>query len=124
MPNSSQGVLAECQRLENLLRDIEKRAIVPQPGNLIECEYELTGIVSSFETLRLSIAGEGDAAAIGAAIRPTLRQIQHIARDLSARFLHGANYCAGLLQIGLGAGYSEQGLPVLVPSQSRNSFEG
>jgi hypothetical protein len=127
MPITSQGLLAECQRLESLLQDIKQRAVVPQPDVLTECEHELADIVSSLENLRRTFAGEADAAGVlheNAIVRQTLRRIQQNARDLSAGFLHGANYCAGLLQIRLGTGYSDQGLPVLVPSQSRNSFEG
>jgi len=127
MPISREGVLAECQRLQNALRDMKQRVIAPQPESLAECEHELAGIVSSLETLHQSIAGQTDAAAVlrgDATVRQTLRQIQHMARELNARFLHGTNYCAGLLQIRLGAGYSAQGLPVLVTGQSRNSFEG
>jgi hypothetical protein len=127
MPNSSDGVLAECQHLESLLEGIKQRLAVPQPEVLTECEHQLAGVVSSLESLRQSVAAQGNAAAVlrgNATTQQTLQQIQRLARDLSATFLHGANYCAGLLQIRLGAGYSKEGLPVLVAGRPRNSFEG
>jgi len=43
---------------------------------------------------------------------------------LQAKFEHGSNYCMGLLQVRLGTGYSEQGRPVLLPTEARGTFEG
>jgi hypothetical protein len=43
---------------------------------------------------------------------------------LKLQFEHGSNYCMGLLQTRIGTGYSAQGLPVLLPSEARSSFEG
>jgi len=126
MPLAPEAVLAECQRLESVLRDVRQRALVPQPHVLTDCEHELAGIASSLEELRRSI-GQGGAAQNlrgNATIRQALGRIQQMARDLGTGFLHGSNYCAGLLQIRLGTGYSEQGLPVLAPNQSRTSVEG
>jgi hypothetical protein len=43
---------------------------------------------------------------------------------MQRRLDHGSNYCMGLLQTRLGTGYSQQGLPVLIPGEARSSFEG
>ena len=45
-------------------------------------------------------------------------------RTLKIQFEHGSNYCMGLLQARLGTGYSEHGLPVLMPTEARGTFEG
>ena len=58
------------------------------------------------------------------AIRPALHEIRRMAGTLQAKFEHGSNYCMGLLQVRLGTGYSEHGLPVLIPTEARGTFEG
>lgn len=127
MPVSVDRLLAECQRLENTLRDIEQRSISPNAEILSACEQELTEIASSLEELRTSVASDSKSVAdlrSNPVLRRALHQIRKMGGELNIRFLHGSNYCAGLLQAALSTGYSRTGLPVLAPSQSRNSFEG
>ena len=127
MAVSLDHLLAECQRAEIALSDIEQRSIAPNAETLSACEQELAGIASSLESLRESIAGDmGSIVALRSnpTLRHTLHRIRKMAGELNAQFLHGSNYCTGLLQIALSTGYSENGLPVLAASQSINSFEG
>ena len=58
------------------------------------------------------------------AIRPALQEIRQMGATLQSKFEHGSNYCMGLLQVRLGTGYSERGLPVLMPTEARGTFEG
>ena len=57
-------------------------------------------------------------------IRPALHEIRRMGGALQAKFEHGSNYCMGLLQVRLGTGYSEHGLPVLMQTEARGTFEG
>ncbi len=56
--------------------------------------------------------------------RPALQEIRRMGGALQAKFEHGSNHCMGLLQVLLGTGYSEDGLPVLMPTEARGTFEG
>jgi len=134
MPLPPEGVLALCQRVETMLQEVEQRVRVPRPEILAECEHELGRIAALLESLHKSMIDSGTAATQdrsasslphdNPAVRQTLRQIQNAARKLKAQFEYGSNYCRGLLQIRLGTGYSERGLPVLTPAKARSSFEG
>ncbi len=53
-----------------------------------------------------------------------LQEIQRTTARLQVQFEHGSNFCMGFLQFRLGTGYSEQGLPVLMPTKARGTFEG
>ncbi len=132
MPIQQEGALESCQRIETMLREVQQLVLIPGIETLAECESQLGMIAASLETLHQFMAKEamtrdGTAPALpqdNAAIRQTLQQIQRSARKLKAQFDHGSNYCMGLLQLRLGTGYSAHGLPVLIPSQARSSFEG
>jgi hypothetical protein len=130
-----EGVLASCQRVETMLRDVQQRVLVPRAETLAECEIQLGQIAVLLETLRESMVKDGakDGAETGApsvfptgntAIRQKLQQIRHTARKLKIQFEYGSNYYMGLLQLRLGTGYSEKGRPVLIPSKARSCFEG
>ncbi len=127
MTSPQEHALELCQQIENSLREVQKLALLPGTASLSACEMELRSIV---ETLRQSMPGEASITVIPAlrpgdtTIRPSLQQIRQIARQLQTQFAHGSNFCMGLLQIRLGTGYSEQGLPVLIPSSAKSSFEG
>ena len=124
---TSEDVLAECQCLETMLREVQRRALVPRPEILSESEHELAEIAALLETLRQSILEHADPSALmqgNPANRQVLQQIQRMARKMKIQFEHGSNYCAGLLQIRLGTGYTAQGQAVLAPRPARSSFEG
>lgn len=127
MPIQLEGALESCQHIETVLRDVQQLALAPGTEMLTECETQLGTIAASLETLQQSMREYGSASAPSQgnpAFRLSLEQIQRTAHLLKAQFEHGSNYCMGLLQLRLGTGYSEQGLPVLSPSQARSSFEG
>lgn len=132
MPLQQEGALESCQRIETMLREVQQLALVPQAETLTECEAQLGAITALLETLYRLLTEEAvdDSSTVAGvlqrnpALRSALQQIQRTARTLKAQFDHGSNYCMGLLQVRLATGYSEQGLPVLIPSTARSSFEG
>ncbi len=127
MPIQQEGALETCQRIETELRDLQQRVVVPRAETLTECETQLGMIAASLETLRQSMRESSAASALpqgNPSLRLSIERIQRSAHMLKAQFEHGSNYCMGLLQLRLGTGYSEQGLPVLIPSQTRSCFEG
>jgi hypothetical protein len=124
---TAEEVLAECQRLETMLREVQQRTLVARPEILGESENELAEIAILLETLHQSTLEHAVPSVLlrgNPAVRQVLQQIQRVARQLKIQLEHGSNYCAGLLQIRLGTGYSEHGQAVLAPSQARSSFEG
>jgi hypothetical protein len=132
MPLLQEGALDSCQRIETMLREVQRLALVPRTEMLTECEAQLGVITAQFETLHRLVRDEAanDSGTVSSvvqsnpALRSALQQIQRTVRTLKAQFDHGSNYCMGLLQVRLGAGYSEQGRPVLIPTAARSSFEG
>ena len=127
MSTQLKSALESCQRAENMLRDVQQMVLAPGPEILARCESELAQIAALLEAVVESKPEAGFArgsAAVNIAIGESLHQIRCAAGKLKTQFEHGSNYCMGLLQVRLGTGYSEQGLPVLTPSESRSSFEG
>jgi len=126
MAPQQQAPLEVCQRVQTTLREVER--LVPEPGNqmLAQCETELGQAAALLESMRefvtegrLTTDLRGDTT-----FQQALQEIQRTAGRLKAQFEHGSNYCMGLLQTRLGAGYSELGRPVLLPTEAKGSFEG
>jgi hypothetical protein len=111
-----------CQHVQTILREVEQAVLIPGTDMLALWETELGQAAALLEGIHKSM-GNG-ALPSDAAIRPTLEQIRRMGGTLQAKFEHGSNYCAGLLQARLGTGYSEHGLPVLMPTEARGTFEG
>jgi len=110
--------LETCQHVHTILREVEQAVLVPGTDMLAQWETELGQAATLLEGIHESMKS-GDSS-----IRPALQEIRRVGGKLQAKFEHGSNYCMGLLQVRLGTGYSEQGLPVLMPTEARGTFEG
>ena len=122
--------LETCQHVRTILREVEQAVLVPGTDMLAQWETELAQAAAFLEGIHESIkngvaAGKNSGGSAGdSAIRPALQEIRRMGGALQAKFEHGSNYCMGLLQVRLGTGYSEHGLPVLMPTEARGTFEG
>jgi hypothetical protein len=118
-----ESVLETCQRAQNILREVQGGELVPGTDMLAQWETELGQVAALLESAHESMTEE-----FKPRNNPDLRQIivgiRHRAGMLKIQFEHGSNYCMGLLQVRLGTGYSERGLPVLMPTEARGTFEG
>jgi hypothetical protein len=118
-----ESALQTCQRVHTILREVQQGVPVPGTDMLARWETELGRAAALLEELQESITEER-APRHNLAFRKAIQEIQRTAARLQAQFEHGSNFCMGLLQLRLGTGYSERGLPVLLPTESRGTFEG
>jgi len=118
-----ESALATCQRIQTILQEVEKAVLIPGTDMLAQWETELGRAAALLEGIHESMTQDGDSQG-DSAIRLTLEGIRRMSGTLQAKFEHGSNYCMGLLQVRLGTGYSERGLPVLMPTEARSTFEG
>jgi hypothetical protein len=123
MAPQQESALELCQRAAAILREVELGVLVPGTEMLAQWEIELGQAGALLEEIHESMK-EKNAPQDNPAFRQALQDIRRTAGKLKTQFEHGSNYCMGLLQIRLGTGYSELGLPVLAPTESRGSFEG
>jgi len=119
---SQESTLETCQHVQAILREVEQTVLIPGTDMLAHWETELGQAAAMLEGIHKSMKDAGATADCG--IRPSLEQIRRMGGTLQAKFEHGSNYCMGLLQVRLGTGYSEQGRPVLMPTEARGTFEG
>jgi hypothetical protein len=120
--------LETCQHVHTILREVEQAVLVPGTDMLAQWETELGQAAALLGGIHESMKKVGGAEFSNptgdSAIRPALQEIRRATATLQAKFEHGSNYCMGLLQVRLGTGYSEHGLPVLMPTEARGTFEG
>jgi hypothetical protein len=113
--------LAVCQRADTILSEVQ--GDVSGTTTLAEWETQLGQVAALLQAARDSMTEESKPRNVPA-LRQALLEIRHRAAMLKIQFEHGSNYCTGLLQARLGTGYSEHGLPVLMPTEPRGTFEG
>jgi len=118
-----ESALETCQHVHTILREVQEGVLVPGTDVLAEWEAELGQEAALLERMQESMKESGLAPG-DSVIRPALQEIRRTAARLHARFEHGSNHCMGLLQARFGTGYSEHGLPVLMPTEARGAFEG
>ncbi len=118
-----ESALEVCQRAENMLREIQSGELLPGTEMLAHWETELGQVAALLEATHGSMTDEFKPRN-NPAVRLAILRIRQRAGLLKLQFEHGSNYCMGLLQVRMGTGYSAQGLPVLIPTESRSSFEG
>jgi hypothetical protein len=106
-----------------MLREVQQLALTRGTDTLAQCETDLTQAATVLVELRESLQ-QAKLPRGNAELRQELLQVRQAAARLKAQFDHGSNYCMGLLQAWIGTGYSAQGRPVLIPSESKSSFEG
>ena len=123
MTSPQESALEICQRAENMLREIQSGELVPGTEMLAQWESELGQVAALLEATHTSMTGESKPSD-NPALRQVVLGIRYRAGMLKLQFEHGSNYCMGLLQIRMGTGYSAEGLPVLIPTEARSSFEG
>ena len=111
------SALETCQHVHTILREVEQAVLVPGTDMLAQWETELGHAAAMLEGIHESMK-KGDSS-----LRPALEEIRRMGGTLQAKFEHGSNYCMGLLQVRLGTGYSDRGLPVLMPTEARGTFE-
>jgi hypothetical protein len=90
---------------------------------LARWETELGRAAGLLEKLLESMTDDR-APRLNSSLRKAVQEIQRTAGELQPQFEHGSNVCMGLLQLRLGTGYSEHGLPVLMTTEARGTFEG
>lgn len=118
-----ESALETCQHVNTILRDVQQAVLVPGTDMLAQWETELGQAAALLEGIHEAMKQAGGLAA-DSTIRPALQEIRRTTGTLQAKFEHGSNFCMGLLQARLGTGYSEHGLPVLMPTEARGTFEG
>jgi hypothetical protein len=118
-----ESALETCQQVHTILSGIRQGAAIPGAEMLAQWEIELGQAAALLEGLHESFK-KGSVPPGESALRPALRDIQQTGGRLKAQFEHGSNFCMGLLQGRLGTGYSAHGLPVLMPTEARGTFEG
>ena len=118
-----ESALETCQHVHTILQEVEEAVLVPGTDMLAQWETELGQAAALLEGIHESMM-RGAVPPGGTALRPALQEIRQMSGTLQAKFEHGSNYCMGLLQVRLGTGYSERGLPVLMPTEARGTFEG
>jgi hypothetical protein len=123
MLSQQESALETCQHVHTILREVQQGVLVPGTDMLAQWETELGQAAALLEKIQESMK-KGGVPPADSVIRPALQEIRRTAAKLQARFEHGSNYCMGLLQARLGTGYSEHGLPVLMPTEARGAFEG
>ena len=117
-----ESALETCQHVQTILHEVEQAVLVPGTDMLAQWETALGQAAALIEGIHESM--KNNSAAGDSTIRPALQEIRRMGGTLQAKFEHGSNYCMGLLQVRLGTGYSEHGLPVLMPTEARGTFEG
>ena len=123
MTSPQESALEICQRAENMLREIQSGELVPGTEMLAQWETELGHVAALLEATHTSMTGESKPSH-NPALRQVVLGIRYRAGTLKLQFEHGSNFCMGLLQLRMGTGYSAEGLPVLIPTEARSSFEG
>jgi hypothetical protein len=115
--------LEVCQRAENILHEVQSGDLIPGTEMLAQWENEL-GQVGVLLEAAYNFLTEKPKLSDNSALCEVLLRIRNRTETLKIQFEHGSNFCMGLLQLRLGTGYSERGLPVLMPTEARSTFEG
>jgi hypothetical protein len=111
-------ILDACRSIEARLREVRQGLLEARPEATDRCQDELQQIAQTLG----NIVEQGGLPRNSAAAS-TLFGIQQSARALGLQAGYASNLCSGLLQLRLGAGYTEHGHPLLVPSEPASSFE-
>jgi hypothetical protein len=118
MHPSQETPIETCERVETMLREVQQLAGGSGADVIAVCETQLGRAVALLEGLQAAPAPTD------LQHRQLLLEIRRLSATLKLQFEHGSNYCMGLLQMRLGTGYSDQGLPVLFSHEARTLFQG
>jgi hypothetical protein len=117
------AALAACRAAEANLAEVQQLLLNPTPETLDRARADLAGVVAVLNTLVNSIPRTGGQKWPPAALA-SFHQIRLAARSLRPQIQHASKFCLGWIQTRLGTGYTQQGSPVFVEGEARNSFEG
>jgi hypothetical protein len=112
-------LLDACLRAETRIQEIRQILLEPRPDAVERCQSELQQVVAVLEGLISKAPFSFDPPASLA-----LRRLRRSAHALKLQIEVASNLCFGWIQLRLGAGYTAQGLPVLIASEPGSSFEG
>jgi len=116
---TNSSVLDFCESLEVRIEMVQRLMLDPKPESLDHAVAELAEVVTALQALATSKPQKANST-----ILPALHKIRSGARTLSAQIDQASNFCRGWIQMRLGTGYSDNGLPIFVQSEARSSFEG
>jgi hypothetical protein len=108
-----------CLYAETKLREARQLLLDARPESVDRCQSELQQVVTVLERLVSEGALQSSPGASSA-----LRRIRRSAHALKLQIDYASNLCFGWIQLRLGAGYTAQGLPVLIANEPASSFEG
>lgn len=106
-----------CQETESGLVNLQARLLEFQPEALQHCQEEISKVLE--ELLRWKEAR----APLDASDRRALESFRKALARLQARAEQGTNLCLGWRQLRLTAGYTSEGQPQFIPTESSASFE-
>jgi hypothetical protein len=115
----TRSVMECCRLAETTIRKVQRLMLEPRPGVLDRCQIELQQVIHALDAL-VSEASRPK----NPAVQSSFGRIQDAARALRLQIEYASNFCLGWIQLRLGTGYTERGLPVLEPGEARSSFEG
>jgi hypothetical protein len=108
-----------CVRAEAKLREVRQLLLDARPESVERCQSELQEVVAMLEAL----ISKG-ALPSNPGVSSALLGIRRSAQALKLQIEFASNLCFGWIQLRLGAGYTAQGLPILIPRESGSTFEG
>jgi hypothetical protein len=108
----------ECRDAEAKLSELRQLLLDVRPEALERCQGELRQIVAMLE----GFVAQG-ALPRHPSVSSALLRIRRSAYILGRQIEFASNLCFGWIQLQLGAGYTQQGLPVLAAGEPGSSFE-
>ena len=109
-----------CGQLEARLQAIQSSLCPPHPDQWERCEAELRDVICSLADCTVDRQSTVE---YRVRAKMALLQLKRATHRLKAQLEHGLNLCQGLAQLRMGAGYTEQGRPVLAGAETGASYE-
>jgi len=106
-----------CQAGEAKLDQVSAALLDPRPEVLARCEADLEEIIAMLET------EDADPIVDPSSDKSDLLRLRNRIRLLALQAQQATNLCQGWAQLGLAEGYTDQGRPVLPPSEPQASYE-
>ena len=117
-PDEPQTALEACLHAEARIREVQQWLLDARPEVVDRCQIELQQIVAVLE--KLVTEGTCQTNPPASSALAGLRRSAHILR---LQIEYASNLCLGWIQLRLGAGYTDQGLPALLAVEPGSSFE-
>jgi hypothetical protein len=111
--------LEACLHAEGRIREAGQCLLDARPGSIDRCQSELQQVAAVLE----GIVAQGTFQA-NPPLSSALLRIRRSAHALKLQIQYASNLYFGWIQLRLGAGYTERGLPVLATNEPGCSFEG